>query len=195
MRDGRWARRGARSRARWVAVLLPCCLAGALYPMPVRFGVVSGQSMTPAFRHGQVFVMRRTGAAHCLRRGDVVVLALEGRHHIKRVHAVAGDIVSGVDWDETVGRPDYIADGGEMAALPDLLRRRPGIGRMAHVTVPEGCIFVVGDDVTRSCDSRHFGPVPLESVEGVVIASLFTLPREAREAWTLARAEEIAGTR
>ena len=37
------------------------------------------------------------------------------------------------------------------------------------VIVPEGCIYVLGDNRDESMDSRTFGCVPLEKVEGKVI--------------------------
>ena len=34
--------------------------------------------------------------------------------------------------------------------------------------VPENCLFVMGDNRTGSIDSRSFGCIPLEKIEGTV---------------------------
>ncbi|NKX50631.1 signal peptidase I [Arthrobacter deserti] len=36
--------------------------------------------------------------------------------------------------------------------------------------VPDGTVFVMGDNRERSIDSRDYGPVPLEGIEGLVAA-------------------------
>lgn len=40
---------------------------------------------------------------------------------------------------------------------------------MEKLEVPTQHVFVIGDNWSRSVDSRHFGPLPLERVEGEVI--------------------------
>jgi len=40
---------------------------------------------------------------------------------------------------------------------------------MESILVPEGTVFVLGDQWWRSIDSRHFGPLSLDHVEGKVI--------------------------
>ncbi|GIO29781.1 MULTISPECIES: signal peptidase I [Paenibacillus] len=35
--------------------------------------------------------------------------------------------------------------------------------------VPDGHVFVIGDDWFRSFDSRHFGPLPIDSIQGKVL--------------------------
>ena len=41
--------------------------------------------------------------------------------------------------------------------------------QMDAFRVPDGHVFVIGDDWFRSFDSRHFGPLPIESIQGKVL--------------------------
>lgn len=43
------------------------------------------------------------------------------------------------------------------------------------VVVPEGYVFVMGDNRNHSADSRHIGPVPLENICGKVFLRYFPL--------------------
>ena len=46
-------------------------------------------------------------------------------------------------------------------------------GELAYPSpVPQGCLYVLGDRRTDTQDSRDFGPIPMESVEGKVITIL-----------------------
>lgn len=44
-------------------------------------------------------------------------------------------------------------------------------------TVSEGCIFVMGDNRTKSSDSRWFGEVPVENVTGIALFRYWPLNR------------------
>lgn len=90
------------------------------------------------------------------------VLGISKKSYIKRVIGVEGDriqIANGkvyVNGEELV--EDYLQDGVTTKTVyyNDLI-------------VPEGCIFVMGDNRDESMDSRTFGCIPLEKVEGKVI--------------------------
>ena len=89
---------------------------------------------------------------------------LEEVELVKRVVATAGQTVDIVDGAVYVdGEPleeDYV-DGA-------LTEELAGSGIEFPCTVPEGELWVMGDNRTNSTDSRWFGSVPVESVTGRV---------------------------
>lgn len=42
-----------------------------------------------------------------------------------------------------------------------------------YITVPKGHVWLVGDNLGNSLDSRHYGPIPLGLVKGKVVARIF----------------------
>lgn len=90
------------------------------------------------------------------------VLELTKTSYIKRVIGVEGDRV------QIVNGKVYI-NGEEL--VEDYLQKGVTTKTVYYndVIVPEGCIYVLGDNRDESMDSRTFGCVPLEKVEGKVI--------------------------
>ena len=41
----------------------------------------------------------------------------------------------------------------------------------SNSVVPNGCVFVVGDNESKSLDSRHFGSIPIHAIVGVVVGA------------------------
>lgn len=50
-------------------------------------------------------------------------------------------------------------------------------GDVQYVTVPLGHVWLAGDNMANSTDSRHYGPVPLGMVRGKVLARVWPNPR------------------
>jgi signal peptidase I len=130
-------------------VLLLCLLGFAIYfHLTFTTVVVSGESMLPTLKSGQrVLTSKAYWLVGPIKEKDVVVIRDDGPtgYIIKRVYKMAGQVV---DW----------------ALVPDSFDFRSG-----EYHVPEGTVYVLGDNRQVSEDSRRFGPVPVESIIGKVV--------------------------
>ncbi len=157
------------SRSIWRLVIAAGLLL-VIWRSPVRPGVVVGDSMSPSLHNGQVFLLARASKGDHLSRGEVVVFRLHEATLIKRIVALPGDAVWGIEWPEFKGRPDYLLAAHEIDHVQAFLRRYPSIGRLIEVRVPPGHVFVVGDAISNSVDSRQFGPVPITAIYGRLVS-------------------------
>ena len=190
----------ARPRRGWlstiVVVLVVIALSAFIKTHIIQTFEIPSGSMEDTLQTGDQVAVRMYDA-HNIHRGDVVVFSdpggwlndakdptglqglvrngliltgllpkNSGHHLIKRVIGVAGDritadgsgalSVNGVSLDET-----YIKQGSAPSSVP------------FDVVVPEGCIWVMGDNRSNSSDSRfhqddpHGGAVPVQDVVGV----------------------------
>jgi signal peptidase I len=121
---------------------------------------VHGQSMEPNLYEDQRVIIELVSLHFRMpRRGEIVVLNLPDRHDdplIKRVVGLPGDRV------EIHEGAVYVND--VRLSEPYLNQRTPGNG--ASQIVPEGHVFVLGDNRRCSNDSRYFGTVPVENLLG-----------------------------
>jgi signal peptidase I len=101
---------------------------------------------------------------HSPEPGDIVVLnppAASDQPYIKRTVAVGGDVVDidrGLVFVNGVALNETYIDG----AITECVKQQ----YCRNYTVPDGMIFVLGDNRQHSSDSRYFGPVPLDNVIG-----------------------------
>jgi len=130
--------------------------------------------MEPTFYSGDyILTSRVTYKMRSPQRGDVVVFKSPKNpdiEYIKRIIGLTGDKIrvenSNVFVNDKLIQENYISartnlwEGGFL---------KEG----ATLTVPDGEIFVMGDNRPRSSDSREFGPVPVDSVIGQVFFRYF----------------------
>ena len=109
------------------------------------------------------------------KQGDVVVLTKESYQKdsiVKRVIATEGQTVdinyatSTVYVDGVALEEDYIKEWMYVPAYGDVIN---------HITVPDGCLFVMGDNRNESADSRYpdIGIVDARCVIGRSVLVLF----------------------
>lgn len=121
---------------------------------------VSGDSMYPTLHNGETVIYLRTARSY--EKGDIVSLRMAyGEYYIKRVVAVAGDSVDLHDGKLYInGEPDPWAHG----------TTEPQENMVSYpFVVPEGKIFVVGDNREVSIDSRTFGSIALSQTLGKIV--------------------------
>jgi signal peptidase I len=153
-------------RRRWAVVLL--CVGAAVVALRL-FVVtsvrVAGESMAPTLHQGQVLLVDKLGDD--VHRGDLVVFhdPNQGTPSVKRVVGVAGDRVVIRDAVLSVNNREVPEPYVDRASIDGLYT--------PTTVVPEGHVFVLGDNRARSLDSRVYGPVALDDVDGRVLLRLW----------------------
>jgi len=160
--------RGAKAFFDWaLVVIIALVVALGVRTFLLAHFVVEGSSMYSTLESGdRVFVNKVSYRLHDPNRGDVVVLhEIRGtaeRDLIKRVIAVGGE--------EVEIRSCEVRIGGQLLVEPylDPTVVTPGNcgGDFGPILVPEGTVFVMGDNRAGSQDSRTLGPVLLDDIVG-----------------------------
>jgi signal peptidase I len=175
--DGTPANRALKSTVEWVAVIVGA-LVVALVVKTFLFQAfyIPSASMEPTLEEGdRVLVNKVSYDVHDVNRGDVIVFELDAedigpdgiKDLIKRVIGLPGDTIESRDGvvyvnDRALDEP-YLAEGTITGDPNDA--QNPQIERQ---TVPEGHVFVLGDNRSNSADSRYpyRGPIPIDSIVG-----------------------------
>ncbi len=133
----------------------------------LRAFVIRSNSMTPTLHVGDRVVADMNAYGHVSpKRGDIVVFqipSLPNTIYAKRVAAVGGDTI------QVAGRA--VTVNGSVSRDPPVAAATTNnrIGVFGPVNVPTGAVFVLGDDLADSYDSRYFGSVPVQSVLGKLL--------------------------
>ena len=159
----------------WVQSLVGSVLVVvAIFTFVIRMMGVDGHSMLNTLQHGDRLLVVNSMLYHDYKYGDIVILRKNGVFDddpiVKRVIAVEGQTVD-IDFTEGIVYVD-----GE--ALEEDYIREPTYtaeGTEFPLTVPEGSIFVMGDNRNHSSDSRSsdLGTVDTRYVIGRAVFLLF----------------------
>eukprot|EP00244_Chara_vulgaris_P007303 TRINITY_DN2739_c0_g2_i1.p1 TRINITY_DN2739_c0_g2~~TRINITY_DN2739_c0_g2_i1.p1 ORF type:complete len:165 (-),score=0.96 TRINITY_DN2739_c0_g2_i1:236-730(-) len=132
------------------------CFVNVFNSYVMEVTVCMGPSMMPTFNpSGDVVLLEHVSTKlDKLKAGDVVVAKSPTNPRLivcKRIVGVSGDRVTIIPIKETE--------------------------RLRHVVVPKGHVWLQGDNIRNSTDSRHYGPVPSAMVKGKVFYKIWP-PRE-----------------
>ena len=162
----------------WVQSLVGSVLVVvAIFTFVIRMMGVDGHSMLNTLQHGDRLLVVNSMLYHDYKYGDIVILRKDGVFDddpiVKRVIAVEGQTVD-IDFAEGIVYVD-----GE--ALEEDYIREPTYtaeGTEFPLTVPEGSIFVMGDNRNHSSDSRSsdLGTVDTRYVIGKAAFLIFPGP-------------------
>lgn len=135
---------------------------------------VKGASMDPTFATGDyIFTSKITYKIRNYHRGEVVVFRSPSNpdiEYIKRIIGLPGDTV--MIKNEEVYVNGVLLNEPYIAAKTNVWEG--GYSKDGEATtVPQGMLFVMGDNRPRSSDSREFGPITQESVIGLVFYRYF----------------------
>lgn len=138
--------------------------------------IVHDISMEPTLVEGDNLIVEKVSKAFGnIDRGDIIVFKEKGedRQLIKRVIALEGDYVNIEDGVVFVnGEPideDYLEK--------EIITTAEYNSLYGEIIVPEGHVYVLGDNRPASKDSRVLGPVDMKSISGKAVLRFFPFNR------------------
>lgn len=129
---------------------------------------VVGTSMVDNLHNGQYLIIDKLSYNHYItdlfgfggpKRGDVIVFEppnRPGEDYVKRIIGLPGETVE-------IIKGQVFINGSPLA---ETFQPRTGTYSMPPLVVPEGQVFVLGDNRNNSNDSHNWGTLPLENVVG-----------------------------
>jgi signal peptidase I len=126
---------------------------------------VASDSMLITLATGDLCETRRTWMGYTPKRADIVCFKEDGEIMIKRVIGLPGETISFKD--------GWVYINGKQIDEPYLSIPGYTYSRIESYTIPEDCVFVMGDNRTDSKDSR-FWDDPYLKLDDIVSKYLFT---------------------
>ena len=127
---------------------------------------IYGSSMNPGISAGDIVVCRK---ADKVKRGDVVAFYFNNKILVKRVLGTSGDQI-------TISDDGVVTVNGETQQEPYVTRLALGQCNVSFpLVVPQGKVFVIGDNRESSVDSRNssIGCVDVEQLIGKLLVRVW----------------------
>ena len=163
------SKKPASRRRERLLILLLVLLAIALR-VNLRQGGVSGSSMEPTYHNGETVLVWKSYPRYLLKPGDVIIFKdTNGDELIKRIAFIR-------PWSARPPAGNYPnPNGGRLIPIPLLFTGDEHFffDRVARGKIPppkaDRVIYVLGDNLGNSDDSRFIGPIAYKQVLGKVV--------------------------
>lgn len=155
------------------AIVFAAVLAIVILTIFVRTGFVEGSSMVPTMHQGDRYLI--SNLFYTPKQGDIVVFSPDVANNpgsklwVKRIIATEGQKV-------------YINPDDGKVYIDDVLYEEPYLTQPTEpkvtdnpIVVPEGYVFVMGDNRGDSMDSRNIGCVDTRRIVGRLLVRIFPL--------------------
>lgn len=158
----------------WVKVFLFAIIIAAVITMFIKPTLVRGDSMLPTLHENDYLIINRIGyKIGEPEKGDIIVF----KSHIVQSNGTEKDLVKriiGVAGDEILITEGQVFVNGELLDESYLEGGTYTEGEI-NLVVPEGKLFVLGDNRLVSLDSRseEVGLVDVDSIQGKVFLRLY----------------------
>jgi len=173
-----------RSAIEWTLVIVGALVVAMVIKITtVQAFYIPSASMEPTLQVGdRVLVNKWSYRIHDVNRGDIVVFSKPPTEQsdikdlIKRVVGLPGETV-------TIDNNHVLINGQVLdeSYLPDGTLTQPvgtyGCAPANPCVVPDGSVFVMGDNRTNSKDSRYLGPIKESSIVGRAFVRLWPFTR------------------
>jgi len=136
------------------------------------FLIISGDSMSPTLAHSDRIVVNKLAyRSREPEKGDIVAFRMGLKTIVKRVASVPGDVVE--------VRDDRLYCNGR-AFASNSNSHNPHRRSYGPIEVRSRHVFVVGDNMVLSVDSRDFGTIPYQDIIGKAVFRYFPPKRMGR---------------
>jgi signal peptidase I len=160
-------KRKSKKKILWFFIKLAsvCLVIWIIFTFVFGIGIMKGESMYPRLRDGDLYLYYRLDKTCVV--GDAVVYRQDVWHKVARVVAMGGDVVE-------LGENGELIVNGNVQEEEIFYITEPNTGSEIEFpyTVPEDSYFVLADYRTISIDSRTYGAISKDDIEGKIFTFL-----------------------
>ena len=133
---------------------------------PYKIIMVRGISMSPTFHNNQLLFAKSINNYKDIHVNDIVICEIEENTIVKRVKYIENQYVC-YYFDSNSSEIKIIDESTYYYLSTHPIARNKSL--IQKIIVPKNAIYLIGDNLKNSDDSRRFGPIPFNNIKYKVI--------------------------